>query len=359
MTTIATPPVFHRLEVIEIEPLTDDSVAVTFDVPPELEDVFTFVPGQHVTVRSQIDGQDVRRSYSISCPPGQGRVRVGIKRVPTGIFSTFATTRLAPGDVLEVMPPVGEFTLPSELTDKHLVAIVAGSGITPVLSMIATALGSDPTCRFTLIYGNRTSMSVMFLEELEALKDRFSDRFHLMHVLSREPQPVDLFTGRIDADKLDAILSALVDPDDVDEWFLCGPHGLIETARTTLGRRGVPSGSIRDELFYAGDTPPVPVVDESDAQEGSVHVGFTLDGRRSTVGMEPHQTLLEAAMRVRRGLPFSCKGGMCATCKAHVVSGEVRMDKNYALVADEVEAGFVLTCQSHPVTDTVEIDFDV
>lgn len=359
MATTATPPAFHRLAISEIEPLTDDSVAVTFDVPPELEDVFAFVPGQHVTVRADIDGQDVRRSYSISCPPGQGRVRVGIKRVPSGVFSTYATTRLSPGDVLEVMPPVGDFTLPSDLADRHLVAIVAGSGITPVLSMIDTALTSDPTCRFTLIYGNRTSMSVMFLEDLEALKDRFSDRFHLMHVLSREPQPVDLFTGRIETEKLEAILSALIDPNDVDRWFLCGPYGLIETARATLEDHGVSSGSISDELFFAGDTPPVPLVAESDAQDGSVHVGFTLDGRRSTVGMEPDQTLLEAAMRVRHGLPFSCKGGMCATCKARVVSGEVRMDKNYALVADEVEAGFVLTCQSHPVTDTVEIDYDV
>ncbi len=359
MTTATAPPAFHRLTISEIEPLTDDSVAVTFDVPPELADVFSFAPGQHVTVRAEIDGQDVRRSYSISCPPGQGRVRVGIKRVPTGVFSTYATTRLAPGDVLEVMPPVGDFTLPSDLSGKHLGAIVAGSGITPVLSMIDTALSSDSTCRFTLLFGNRTSMSVMFLEELEALKDRFSDRFHLMHVLSREPQPVDLFTGRLDAGKLEAILSSLVDPDDVDQWFLCGPYGLIETARTTLEGHGVPSGSISDELFFAGDTPPVPVVAESDAQEGSVHVGFTLDGRRSEVGMEPDQTLLEAAMRVRRGLPFSCKGGMCATCKAHVVSGEVRMAKNYALVADEVEAGYILTCQSHPVSDTVEIDYDV
>ncbi len=359
MTTSTTPPVFHRLEVTEIEPLTDDSVAVTFDVPPELQETFSFVPGQHVTMRTEIDGQDVRRSYSISCPPGQGRVRVGIKRVPTGVFSTYATTRLSPGDVLEVMPPVGEFTLPHSLQGKHLVAIVAGSGITPVLSMINTALTVEPTCRFTLIYGNRTSMSVMFLEELEALKDRFKDRFHLMHVLSREPQTVDLFTGRIDAEKLDTILSALVEPAGVDHWFLCGPHGLIETARATLEAHGVLNDSVSDELFYAGDTPPPPVVAESDAQEGSVHLGFTLDGRFSTVGMEPDQTLLEAAMRVRHGLPFSCKGGMCATCKAHLVGGEVHMDKNYALVADEVEAGYVLTCQSRPVTDTVEIDFDV
>ena len=354
-----TPPAFHRLTISDIERLTDDSVAVTFDIPAELEDTFRFEPGQHVTVKADIDGQDVRRSYSISCPPGQGRVRVGIRRVPMGVFSTYATTKLSPGDALEVMPPVGDFTLPSELSGKHLAAIVAGSGITPVLSMIETALASDSTCRFTLLFGNRTSMSVMFLEDLEALKDRFSDRFHLMHVLSREPQPVDLFTGRIDTEKLEAILSALIDPNDVDQWFLCGPHGLIETARTTLEHHGVPSGSIRDELFYAGDIPPIPVVDESDAQEGSVRFGFTLDGRRSSVGMEPDQKLPEAAMRVRQGLPFSCKGGMCATCKAHVVGGAVRMDKNYALVAEEVEAGYVLTCQSHPITDSIEIDFDV
>ena len=359
MTTTTTPPTFHRLTISEIEPLTDDAVAVTFDVPPDMEDTFRFVPGQHVTVKADIDGQDVRRSYSISCPPDQGRVRVGIKRVPSGVFSTYATTKLSPGDVLDVMPPVGDFTLPSDLTGKHLAAIVAGSGITPVLSMIETALTSEPTCRFTLLFGNRTSMSVMFLEELEALKDRFSDRFHLMHVLSREPQPVDLFTGRIDREKLEAILTALVDPDGVDQWFLCGPHGLIETARATLEDHGVPSGSISDELFYAGDTPPIPVIDESDAQEGSVRFGFTLDGRRSSVGMEPDQTLLDAAMRVRQGLPFSCKGGMCATCKAHVVSGEIQMEKNYALVADEIEAGYILTCQSRPVTETVEIDFDV
>lgn len=359
MTATASPPVFHRLEVTDVERLTDDSVAVTFDVPPELEDVFNFVPGQHVTVRADIDGQDVRRSYSISCPPGMGKVRVGIKRVTTGIFSTYATTRLARGDVLEVMPPVGEFTLPPDLADKHLAAIVAGSGITPVLSMVDTALSSDPTCRFTLIYGNRTSMSVMFLEELEALKDRFRDRFHLMHVLSREPQPVDLFTGRIDREKMETIFSALVDPHDVDEWFLCGPYGLIETAKAALAARGVAETTIHDELFFAGDTPPVPVVSEDEAQEGAVHVGFTLDGRRSTVGMEPDQTILEAAMRVRRGLPFSCKGGMCATCKAHLVDGEVEMDKNYALVAEEVDAGYILTCQSHPKSDTVEIDFDV
>lgn len=355
----ATPPTFHPLEVTDVEPLTDDAVAVTLDIPAALEDAFSFAPGQHVTIRAQIDGRDVRRSYSISCPPGEHHVRVGIKRVPTGLFSTFATNELAPGDILDVMAPVGEFVLTSDLRHKHFAAIAAGSGITPVVSMISTALGVDETCRFTLIFGNRTSMSVMFLEELENLKDRYRDRFHLMHILSREPQPVDLFTGRIDAGKLETIFTSLVDPRDVDEWFLCGPYGLIAMARETLMRHGVEESAVHDEMFFAGDAPPVPVVSEDEAQEGSVHVGFTLGGRRSTVGMEPDQTLLEAAMRVRQGLPFSCKGGMCATCKAKLVHGEVDMTKNHALVADEVAAGYILTCQSHPSTDTVEIDFDV
>ena len=257
---MTTAPTFHSLEVLDVEALTDDAVAITLEVPPSLADRFRFLPGQHVTVRADIDGHDVRRSYSISCPPDNGSIRVGVKRVPTGAFSTFATTSLRAGDSLDVMPPVGDFTLDTEnLTDRHLVAIVAGSGITPVLSMISTALASDPTCRFTLIYGNRTSMSVMFLEELEALKDRHPERFSLMHILSREPQPIDLFTGRIDAEKLDVILSSLVDPAEVDGWYLCGPLGLINTTRATLASHGVDDHLIHDELFFAGDEPPVPI----------------------------------------------------------------------------------------------------
>lgn len=353
-------PAFHRLEVAEVEPLTDDAVAVTLNVPVDLRTTFDFVPGQHVTMRAEIDGTDVRRSYSISIPPGTGRIRVGVKRVPSGAFSTYATTNLAPGDLLDVMPPVGDFTLtPEPGSSKHYVAIVGGSGITPVMSMVTSVLSADPTSRFTLVYGNRTSQSVMFLEELENLKDRYRERFHLINVLSREPQPVDLFSGRIDREKLETMLSKLIDPEDVDDWFLCGPYGLIEMAREVLTSHDVNPATVHDELFFAGDTPPVPLVDESEAQEGSVLVGFTLDGRRSTVGMEPDQTILEAALRVRGGLPFSCKGGVCATCKARLVEGEVTMDRNFALVGEEVDAGYILTCQSHPTTDTVEVDYDV
>ncbi len=353
-------PAFHQLEVVDVEPLTDDAAAISLAVPDHLRASFHFVPGQHVTIRAIIDGEDVRRSYSISVPPDAPQLRVGVKRVPGGAFSTFATTTLAPGDTLDVMPPVGEFTLsPEPGSEKHYVAIVAGSGITPVMSMISSALVADPTCRFTLIYGNRDTGSVMFLEELEGLKDRHHARFQLINVLSREPQPVELFTGRIDREKLDIMLSQIIDPGDVDEWFLCGPFGLIETSRAALEDAHVDPGHVHDELFFAGDSPPIPLIEESAAQDGSVLVGFTIDGRRSTVGMEPEETILEAALRVREGLPFSCKGGMCATCKARLIDGEVTMDKNYALVGDEVAAGYILTCQSHPTTDVVEVDYDV
>lgn len=351
---------FHRLQVVDVEALTDDAAAISLAIPDELRETFRFLPGQHVTMRAVIDGEDVRRSYSISVPPDGAQLRVGVKRVPGGAFSTYATTELTPGDTLEVMPPVGEFTLsPDPGSGGHYVAIAAGSGITPVMSMITTALTADPSCRFTLVYGNRDSRSIMFLEELESLKDRHHERFHLINVLSREPQPVDLFTGRIDRAKLDLLLERIIDPEQIDEWFLCGPFGLIETAREALTAAGVDTGRIHDELFFAGDEPPVPLVEESEAQDGSVLLGFTIDGRRSTVGMEPEQTILEAALRVRGGLPFSCKGGMCATCKARLVEGEVTMVKNYALVGDEVAAGYILTCQSHPTTEVVEVDYDV
>jgi ring-1,2-phenylacetyl-CoA epoxidase subunit PaaE len=351
---------FHPLTVTEVTALTDDSVTVTFDVPPELAQVFTHVPGQHVTIRHDIDGEDVRRSYSICAAAGAGaKLRVGIKRLPGGAFSTYATERLAAGDVLEVMAPVGEFTIDIDpARARRAVAIVAGSGITPVLSLISTSLEQEPGSSWTLVYGNRTANSVMFLDELEGLKDRFHPRFQLFHILSREGSDVPLLSGRIDAEKIRVIHDHLLGAQQVDGWYLCGPYELVMTARQTLRDLGVDDDLIHDELFFAGPLDTSALPPEPPPGEGSVDLTVILDGRAVETRMSPETTILDAALRVRTELPFSCKGGMCATCKGRVEEGEVRMDKNYALVDSEVEAGFVLTCQAHPVTDRVVVRYD-
>ncbi len=355
-----TAPVFHPLRITEVRAETDEAVSVTFDVPAELADEFAYLPGQHVTIRAIIDGQDVRRSYSICANANSGKLRVGIKRLAGGKFSTYATSRLRAGDVLDVMPPVGEFTIePDPGRARHYAAIAAGSGITPVLSLISTTLEIEPRSRFTLVFGNREARTIMFLEELEGLKDRYPDRFHLIHVLSREASGLPLFSGRIDRAKLEALLATLVDPATVDDWYLCGPYQLVRTAHQTLADRGVEADRIHDELFFAGPPDPAALPAEPPAVEGTVTVTFTLEGRASTVRMRPETAVLDAALRVRRELPFSCKGGMCASCKARLVEGEVRMDKNFALVEQDLEAGYILTCQSHPVTDHLVVDYDV
>jgi ring-1,2-phenylacetyl-CoA epoxidase subunit PaaE len=347
---------FHPLKVASVEPLTEDSVVVEFVVPDDLRDVFRYLPGQHVTVRADIDGADVRRSYSICTDAGIGRIRVGIRRLMGGVFSTFATTRLAAGDELGVTAPSGEFWI-APGTSGHFAAIVAGSGITPVLSMVSTTLASDPRTRWTVVYGNREARSVMFLEDLEALKDRYPDRLQLIHVLSREDTGLDLTSGRIDAPRLQRLFATLLPPSSVDTWFLCGPYEMVMTAREELSGAGVPEGAVLDELFFAGpptDLPPPPPEDEA----GTVSLTFTLQGRSTSTRMRPTSSVLDAAMAVRSELPFSCKGGMCATCKARVVEGAVTMDKNYALVDADLAAGYVLTCQSHPTTPSVVVDFD-
>lgn len=354
-----TELVFHPLRVTEVTPLTDEAVAVTFDVPPELAKTFDHIPGQHVTIRSLVDGEDVRRSYSICAPAGSGKLRVGIKRLPGGLFSTFAIDRLEAGDVLEVMPPVGEFTIDIDPPKpRKAVAIAAGSGITPVLSLISSSLEMEPRSTWTLLYGNRTANSVMFLDELEGLKDRFHPRFQLFHILSREGSDVPLLSGRIDAEKIKTVHDRLLGSQPVDGWYLCGPYDMVMTARATLEEIGVDPGRIHDELFFAGPLDPTMLPPEPPPGEGSVDLTVILDGRAVDTRTTPETSILDAALRVRSELPFSCKGGMCATCKGRIEEGEVRMDKNYALVDSEVEAGYVLTCQAHPVTDRVVVRYD-
>ena len=349
---------FHPLTVTEVAPLIQDAVAVTLDVPEELRDRFAYLPGQHVTLRALIDGEDIRRSYSICATANSGKLRVGIKKLPGGAFSTWATEQLRAGDVIDVMSPVGEFTIePDPGVATHRVAIVAGSGITPVLSLVGTTLEMEPGSTWTLIYGNRTATSVMFLDELEGLKDRYPGRLQLFHILSREGSDLPLLSGRIDAEKIRAI-HALLGGRPVDGWYLCGPYDMVMTAQQVLGELGVESDRIHDELFFAGPVDPATLPPEPPSGEGSVDLTVILDGRSVQTRMTSETSILDAALRVRPEMPFSCKGGMCATCKGRIESGEVAMAKNYALVDAEVEAGYVLTCQAHPVTAAVTVRFD-
>jgi ring-1,2-phenylacetyl-CoA epoxidase subunit PaaE len=348
---------FHRLRVTEVTPLTDEAVAVTFDVPEHLVDTFSFLPGQHVTVRSQIDGADVRRSYSICANANSGKLRIGVKRLPRGAFSTWATTALVAGIELEVMPPVGDFTVVPE--PVHYGAVAAGSGITPVLSLVSTTLEAEPGCRWTVIFGNRSADTVMFLDELEGLKDRYPDRLQLIHVLSREQAVMPLFSGRLDRRKVSQLLDRVVLPASPVEWFLCGPFEMVADVRAVLEERGLAPERIHDELFFAGPLDPSTLPPVPPGEEGTVALTVVLDGRVSSTRMRPESSVLDAALAVRRELPYSCKGGMCASCKARVIEGAVTMDKNWALVDYELAEGYVLTCQSHPITDSLTVDYDV
>jgi ring-1,2-phenylacetyl-CoA epoxidase subunit PaaE len=351
------PLEFHELVVTAVTPLTDDAVALSLDPGSAPAGVFDHLPGQHLTMRAMIDGEDVRRSYSICSPPGDGRLRVGVKRLPGGAFSTFAVTRLRAGDILEALPPVGDFTVDPDPADAaHRVAIVAGSGITPVLSQVATTLEISPSARWTVIFGNRDVSSIMFLDELEGLKDRFPSRLQIVHVLSREDTGLDLTTGRIDDDRIRRITSSLIDVAGVDGWYLCGPFEMVQTAKVTLHELGVAPGRVHEELFFAG--PPNAVAPPPADAPGTVGLTVTVDGRSTSTRMRPQTSILEAALGVRPDLPFSCKGGLCASCKAHLVEGSVEMTKNWALVAEDLAQGFILTCQAHPTSERVVVDYD-
>jgi ring-1,2-phenylacetyl-CoA epoxidase subunit PaaE len=349
---------FHTLTVASVEPITDESVAVTFAVPDDLAGAFHHVPGQHVIVKASVDGEDVRRSYSICSAPDAGSVTVGIKRLDGGVFSTFANTVLAPGDVIEVTPPTGDFFIePVSGTAKHYIGIAAGSGITPMLSMISSVLDIESESRFTLVFGNKDARSIMFLDELDALKNRYPDRLVLFHILSRESHALPLFEGRIDEDKIRGLLSTVVDGSTASGWYLCGPSGMVAAARSVLTDGGVAEADIHDELFYAGGDAPLAVAE--DDTDGAT-VRFTLAGRTSTVVVDPDGApILDHVLAVRPDGPFSCRSGACASCRAKVTEGEVRMDRNWSLNQQEVDDGQILTCQSHPVTDVVELTYDV
>lgn len=343
------------MRVAVVERLCDDAAAVTFDVPGDLAGEFAFRPGESVTLRRIIDGQEERRDYSI-CAPAGAPLRVGVREVPDGLFSQWLVHDVRPGDIVEVQPPSGTFVANPAAGGRH-VMVAAGSGITPVLSNAASLL-ANPEARVTLIYGNRRASTVMFAEELADLKDRYRDRFDLVHVLSREPRDVELFSGRLEPDRLRAILTSLVPLDAVDHYWLCGPYELVVGARSLLTDLGVPAGRVHVELFYV-DAPPPPVRHIDPGVEGpSSRVTVVLDGRSSTIEIARDARILDSAQRSRADLPFACKGGVCGTCRARVVDGKVDMVRNYALDDAEVDAGFILTCQSYPASDELTVDYD-
>lgn len=344
----------HPLRVAAIDELTEDSVAITFDVPDELRDDYAFRHGQHLSIRGS---DDVRRSYSICTPPSSGVLRIGVKRLRGGAFSDGLVGSLRVGDELEVMTPAGRFTTDLDPTAaKRYVAVAAGSGITPVLSIVAALLEGEPAAQVTLVYANRTSRTVMFLEEVHDLKDRFLARFQIIHVLSREQQDVELLSGRLDADRFRRVVEAF-GLGDADDWFLCGPQQLVIDLRAVLTDLG--AGRVHTELFHADPAPRVPVATLADGPDGAAQVTIRLDGRASDFPLRPDgPSVLEAALAVRSDLPFACKGGVCGTCRARLVEGTVQMDANYALEPEEVERGYVLTCQSHPTSARVVVDYD-
>ena len=350
-----TAPVFHTLTVAAVERLTDDAVAVTFDVPEHLAEAFAFEAGQSLTLRRTLDGQEHRRSYSI-CAPAGARPRIGVREIPDGLFSHWLVHEVTPGTEIEVQTPTGSFRADPAAGGRHL-CIAAGSGITPMLSIASTVLG-HPEAEVTLLYGNRTSGSVMFAEEIGDLKNLHGPRFQVVHVLSREPRDVELFSGRLDADRLRRLLAALVPVGSMDHVWLCGPFAMVNDAREVLAELGVPGERVHFELFYVDEPPPElhragPVVSGETSD-----VTVVLDGLSATAPMPRDETILDAAQAARSDLPFACKGGVCGTCRALVRDGEVDMRRNYALEQAEVEAGFVLTCQSYPVSDCVTVDFD-
>lgn len=355
---------FHTLKVSDVRRETADCISVKLDIPAELADVFQFTPGQYLTFRKHIDGGELRRSYSICSAPCEGELRVAIKKVEQGKFSTYANDNIKKGDELEVMPPMGKFgPRASEKAARSYLAFVAGSGITPVMSIMRSVLENEPGSKFTLVYGNRSKNSIIFREAIEALKNRYMDRLSVYYVLSREYMDIPLFSGRISSAKAREFCSSLIDLGTIDEAFLCGPEEMILSLKQELADMGMPADKVHMELFTSPDQPKAShdkwKKEHTGEQEPMSTVSVTLDGT-TTVMQVPFNTesILDAALRNGLDLPYACKGGVCCTCRARVMEGEVEMEVNYALEHDEVEKGFVLTCQAHPRTEKVVIDFD-
>lgn len=353
---------FHTLKVADVRRETPEAVSIAFAVPPELAEAYRFHPGQHLTLRKSNGAGEIRRSYSICTGLDDGELRIAVKKVEGGVFSCWANDALKAGDAIDVMTPQGRFGMaPDPQAARNYLAIAAGSGITPVMSLIRTVLAREGKSRFALIYGNRTAQSIIFKDALEDLKDRFLDRLAVHHVLSRERQELAQLSGRIDAEKIEGVLRGIGAPADIDAVFLCGPGGMIEEAKAALLSVGVPADRIHVEYFSVDGSPVAPSVARAASTETETPVAtahITLHGLQHDVPMRDGETVIDAGLRAGLDMPYSCRGGMCCTCRAKLTEGEVRMDQNYSLEPWELEAGYVLTCQSHPVTAKVTLDYD-
>jgi ring-1,2-phenylacetyl-CoA epoxidase subunit PaaE len=353
---------FHKLRISELVPETAEAMSIRFEVPAELTETFRFKPGQHLTLKADIAGEEIRRNYSLCVAPQDNEVKVTVKRIAGGAFSNWANDVLKPGDALDVMPPHGSFTWDfAPGAANHYVGFAGGSGITPVMSLLKTALLTEPGSRFTLFYGNRDSQSVIFLEALARLKNSFMDRLEVHHFLAEEAEDIDLFNGMLDRAKCEEILDHLVEPAEVAAFFICGPEPMMDAAEAALVARGVGKDRIHLERFTAG-RPPAEVQAQIQALQQEAQgltMLVTLDGRKRRVAFDADAgNILDSARAAGLPAPFACKAGVCATCRARVVSGDVEMAARYGLTDEEIAAGYVLTCQSVPKGEGVELDYD-
>jgi ring-1,2-phenylacetyl-CoA epoxidase subunit PaaE len=348
------PVEFHPLQVCQVRPETDEVVSVAFEVPPHLAELYAYQPGQHLTLRSRFEGEELRRSYSICSGLDDGELRVAVKRMPGGLFSEWVHAELRAGMWLDVMTPAGRFTTQLDPSrQRHYLALAVGKGITPIMALLKSTLARERRSRFTLVYGNRTTRSILFRDQLADLKDRYVDRFQLIHVLSRQAQDVELFNGWLDADCLRRLAATLVPLPDIDEVFICVPQPTSHSLRETLRELGVASGRVHFELFGTPHVAPPTTANGADH-----HLSVIARGVRSEIELDANTTVLEAGLAAGLELPFSCRDGVCATCRAHLDEGNVNMAANYALEPWELERGFVLTCQSRPISQRIVVDYD-
>ncbi|WP_298256026.1 1,2-phenylacetyl-CoA epoxidase subunit PaaE [Bradyrhizobium sp.] len=353
-------PRFHRLAVKDLRRETRDAVSLTFAIPDELKDDYRFSPGQYLTLRTTMDGEEVRRSYSICSGPDDGEMRIAVKKVDGGAFSSWAADELKSGDEIDVMTPTGRFGIaPAPETARIHVGFAAGSGITPILSIVKGVLAREPNSRFFLFYGNRSPDGMLFREALGQLKDRFIARFSVFHVISGEEQDVPILHGRLDGEKVRVLLRSLVPAANVDHVFICGPTGMSEEIEATCRDIGIADDRVHVERFVSGlGGKPRPKAVAPASAPPKAFAALIIDGKRREVPVAEGEAVLDAALRAGVDLPFACKGGMCSTCRARLVEGEAKMDVNYSLEPWELEKGFVLTCQAKPVTAHIVVDYD-